>query len=164
MGFINVPNRLEAMLLRYAIGSGTQAGMTPELYANVPAAVIYAVLENHAGMMSGHLPHMMVTEDEGEADEDGCQWAAAAPTLEDTTDTETPPPLEETDTEAEEARITMSPRSPFSTIHLGAPPPPPPPYPPPPLPLPTTYPGEISPPPQLVNVMISPIRLDTSRE
>ena len=38
--------------------------------------------------MSGHLPHMMATEDEGEADEDGCQWAAAAPTLEDTTDTE----------------------------------------------------------------------------
>ena len=100
---VGYPNRLEELLLPYADGASTIAGLRPTLYVNVPADVVLAVIENHAGMMAGQLP-ALVTE------------AGASG--------------ESADEEDEDSAVVDQPTS---VVHLGAPPPPPPTTIPPPL-------------------------------
>ena len=116
-------------------------GMRPELYINVPAKTVRDVIAKHAGMArhSGHLPRMI------EVGEDGLMWAEAA----------VPPSSSDTGgSEADEEGEGR--RSPYSAIHMGAPPPQPP-----PTPVPDTAAaadtGALSPPPQLTQVTLSPI-------
>ena len=117
-------------------------GMRPALYVKVPAKTVRDVIAKHAGMArrSGHLPRMI------EVGEDGVQWAEAAvpPSSSDSGDSEAD---EEAD-EEDEGR-----RSPYSAVHMGAPPPLPPPVPD----TAAAATGALTPPPQLTQVMLSPI-------
>ena len=56
------PSELEELLMPYAYAPSMIVGMRPVLYANVPAAVIRAVLEKHAGMVTGQMPELVTTE------------------------------------------------------------------------------------------------------
>ena len=120
-------------------------GMRPTLYVNVPAGVVRAVVDKHGGMIrgrgGGRLPRLV------EVGADGIQWAEAV----------VPPSTSESETEDTDRR------SPHSTIHLGAPPPSPP---PPPVTTTTTAAaatGELTPPPQLMTAIMSPIELTHER-
>ena len=121
-------------------------GMRPALYVNVPAETVREVIVKHAGMTrgSGQLPRMI------EVDEDGVQWAAAAepPTSSDTGDSDSGMEADEEDD---------SRRSPYSAIHMGAPPPLSSSLPPTETGAATTVVGEITPPPQLRQMTMSPI-------
>ena len=142
------PSEWEDLLLPYRDKSEPAiCGMRPMMYGRVPARVIRQVISKHAGMAkySGQLPRMMEVDEDGytvEVDEDGCQWAAA---VEPPTDSDSGSSGVEADDEDDGADSPMG--SPTSAAHLGAPPPPPP-------PLPT---GALTPPPQLMNVTMSPI-------
>ena len=115
--------------------------MRSALYVNVSAKTVRDVIAKHAGMArrSGHLPRMI------EVGEDGVMWAEAA---------EPPSSSDTGGSEADEESEGR--RSPYSAVHMGAPPPQPP-----PTPVPDTaaaaVTGALTPPPQLTQVMLSPI-------
>ena len=95
---VGYPNRLEELLLPYADGASTIAGLRPTLYVNVPAEVVLETIEMHAGMVAGQLPELATSEAseaayDASSDDSATDDAYAAPT---------------------------------SVVHLGAPPPPPP--------------------------------------
>ena len=150
---VGYPSEWEDLLIPYRDKSELMiAGERPKLYVNVPAQVVRAVIAKHAGMAtrSGHLPRMV------EVGEDGVLWAEAA----------IPPSDSSMDTTggSEHAAGTQSP---FSTIHMGAPPPLPPATAPParaPTPTQTTTPmtpitGALTPPMTMRRVTISPIEI-----
>ena len=118
-------------------------GTRPTLYVNVPDQTVRSVLAKHVGMArgSGRLPSLV------EVDEDGIQWAEAAVSPSDS---------DTGDSGFEASGEDDSRRSPYSAIHLGAPPPLPP-----PLPITTSTAaaatGEMTPPPQLIQMTMSPI-------
>ena len=137
------PSECEDLLLPYRDKSEPAiCGMRPMMYERVPARVIRQVISKHTGMTkySGRLPRMV------EVDEDGCQWAEAAVSP---SDSDPGSSGAEADDEDDGADSPMGP--PTSAAHLGSPSPIPPPLPT----IQTT--GALTPPPQLMNVTMSPI-------
>ena len=96
---------------------------------------------------SGRLPSLM------EVDEDGIQWAEAAVSPSDS---------DAGDSGFEASGEDDSRHSPYSAMHLGAPPPLPP-----PLPITTSVSaavtGALTPPPQLIQMTMSPIATTQER-
>ena len=93
---------------------------------------------------SGHLPRVI------EVDEDGVQWAEAAvpPTSSDTGDSDSGMEADEEDDDRS---------SPYSAMHMGTPPSLSPPLPPTETGAAAAAVGEITPPPQLKQMTMSPI-------
>ena len=113
------PSELEELLLPYADGPNVVAGLRPDVYVNVPAAVVRAVLAKHGGMVAGQLPQMTPAMAAG-AEEDGM------PALMEADEDSSSDMLTEDETDEEDEGDALT-----SVVHLGAPPPPPPTSPPP---------------------------------
>ena len=73
------PNRLEELILPYADGASTIAGLRPTIYVNVPAEVVLATIEAHAGMVAGQLPELATSERTSDSSDEADE-AYAVPT------------------------------------------------------------------------------------
>ena len=54
---IGYPSQREELLMEYAESSYNETDPTDTVYAYVPAALVFAVIVKHGGMVSGHLPN-----------------------------------------------------------------------------------------------------------
>ena len=157
---VGYPNLLEELLLPYADGPSTIAGLRPTLYVNVPAEVVLETIDMHAGIAEGQLPELVTctrsndassedTDSGGAAssihlaevrpedvrfDSNGEMWAAACEPPEDTPSTL----MIDTDTYIEVGETMRSPTAPAASV---------------------TGLGLLSPPPTLMHAPISPIQM-----
>lgn len=58
---VGFPNKVETLLLPYADGQDSEI-YTCEVFAYVPAAIIYNILQKHGGMIGGGLPNLYLND------------------------------------------------------------------------------------------------------